>query len=89
MYFTSDEEKIDATLTQVVAAHVDEKLHVGVPEECGLALGARLVLHFGKRRETLTTSQVSKLSPVPSRRFCVCFGIFGIFGFERCRCSEK
>ena len=64
MYFTSDEEKIDATLTQVVAAHVDEKLHVGVPEECGLALGARLVLHFGKRRETLTTSQVSKLSPV-------------------------
>ena len=34
-----------------MAANVDQKLHVGIPEEGGLALGARLVLHFGKKRE--------------------------------------
>ena len=50
-YFTPDEEEIDAALAQVVAAHVDEELHVGVPEEGGLALGASLVLHFGEKRE--------------------------------------
>ena len=46
--FTPDEEKIDAALAQVVAANVDQELHVGVPEEGSLALGARLVLHFDK-----------------------------------------
>ena len=46
-----------------MAAHIDEKLHVGVPEEGGLALGARLVLHFDK------ICKISQLSESTSRIF--------------------
>ena len=61
--FTPDEEKIDAALAQVVPANVDQELHVGVPEEGGLALGARLVLHFDK------VCKISQLSESTSRIF--------------------
>ena len=61
--FTPNEEKIDAALAEVVAANVDQELHVGVPEEGGLALGARLVLHFDK------ICKISQLSESTSRNF--------------------
>ena len=78
--FTPDEEKIDAALAQVVAANVDQELHVGVSEEGGLALGARLVLHFDQ------VCKISQLSETTSRIFCVCFDTVG---FEVCRCAER
>ena len=48
---TSDEEEVDAALAEVVAAHVDHELHVGVPEEGRLALRARLVIHFNRNEK--------------------------------------
>ena len=37
------EEQLDAGLTDVVSAHIDHELHVGVPVLGGLAPGAHLV----------------------------------------------